>query len=114
MADWAQDLDELRVGFLRRSRERVAEARRLIEELMVTPGARPPLVALHALLHKVTGAAGIYGYPEVSVDAGAATHTTEELIEVAKSPDAADLAAILAAITRISERLDRPPKTPDP
>jgi diguanylate cyclase (GGDEF)-like protein len=66
LSAWDDAFRELRVEFVRESRDKVAQAGRLVEGLRTTPGDREKLLELKRRFHGFAGAGSTYGFPRIS------------------------------------------------
>jgi HPt (histidine-containing phosphotransfer) domain-containing protein len=97
---------DLRGSFRLRLAERMREIEEAWEAARAAGDALEPLRHLHRLVHSLAGAAGTFGYPEVSAAARLLERRAKELLLAPGHPGgsgASELAFLLATLRRVAD-----------
>jgi hypothetical protein len=102
---FAQQLRALRLEYLTSSLQRVDELRQVRARL--EEGEVAALKDLRQAFHRLAGSGGSYGFPLVSSSSREGEQLASALIGDGRLPEAADLSALDACISRIAEAFDQ-------
>ncbi|WDE12581.1 Hpt domain-containing protein [Thalassomonas haliotis] len=95
-----QQLQELRTSYQQELPARLAEVKALWQKITINWSSQS-LTALHTSLHRISGSAGSFGYPELGACAAKAEQLLKPYDKTDSPPDGSQLQTLTSALQQV-------------